>query len=188
MVCERENHRRSRWPANRVRGAAIQGRARTPPPCTTNTKQFHLPDEHVRGAGVIRGTATMRRPLSDRGRRKTKFRAIRFVHLRHTPDKLARRAESSRRSWRIRSVPSIVPSQILRKREYRRIKSSDRGTNQRGTSTTVTGRVIYLRRTNRQAVTKKAVSGIANSIPRTPSKAVPQKKIAKIIVAGCNPV
>ena len=46
------------------------------------------------------------------------------------------------------------------------------------------GALKYFRLARRQTVTKKAVSGIAKSMPSTPLKAVPQKKIATMMVTG----
>src|SRR5258708_33706730 len=46
----------------------------------------------------------------------------------------------------------------------------------------------YFLRIRRQAVTKKAVSGIASTMPRMPLNALPQNTIAVIITTGCRPV
>ena len=46
----------------------------------------------------------------------------------------------------------------------------------------------YFRFSSRQATTKKAVNGIARIIPRMPSRAAPQKKMAIMITMGCRPV
>ena len=48
--------------------------------------------------------------------------------------------------------------------------------------------LLYRFRKKRQAVTKKAVSGMASSMPSTPPNAVPQKKTATMMTTGWRPV